>query len=142
MSQVGEHYITGSPSTELNKARQGTRQAVRVDPTRSATRGNPAIPVDRISGTDDANEVIGEYKQFNSDSAIRVQDRGILHLEAKEAYAVGDNGQGVLSSDTAGLVKPSGTVGTGFGSIIGGYSENGKHYLIVYTTVGGAAVDP
>ena len=132
MSQIQESYITGIPGTGVTKALQNTRQAVIVDDTKSATRGNPAIPVLPVSGTNNAFEVLGEYKHWQSDTAIRVQTTGILHLEAKAAYAIAQNGHGVVSSDVDGKVAPGAAVGVGFGRIIGGYTENGKHYLIVY----------
>ena len=132
MSQVHESYLTGIPSSGLTKARQNTRQAVRVDPTREATRGNPAIPVDRLSGTDTIPEVIGEYKQWQSDTAIRVQTTGIMHFESENTYDKANNGKGVVASGTAGLVDSAAKVGDGFGRQIGGYDEGGKHYLIVY----------
>ena len=135
MSQVGEAYITGIPAADITKARQNTRQAVRVDPARSATRGNPAIPVTRVGSGDNVKEVLGEYKQWQSDTAVRIQTKGILHFEMASAYSENMNGQGVQAIDASagnkGKVEPAG-LGEGLGFIIGGYTEDGKEYVIVY----------
>lgn len=135
MSQVHEAYLTGIPAADLTKERQNTRMAVRVNPAVSATRGNPAIPVTRVGSGDNAKEVIGEYKQWNSDTAIRIQTKGILHFQAAAAYNKATNGQGVQAVDASagnkGKVEPAG-LGAGLGHIIGGYTENGIEYLIVY----------
>lgn len=135
MSQVHEAYLTGIPAADLTKERQNTRLAVRVDPAREATRGNPAIPVTRVGSGDNIKEVLGEYKHWQSDTAVRIQTKGILHFQAAAAYDKATNGQGVQAISAAGAnkgkVEPAG-LGAGLGHIIGGYTEDSIEYLIVY----------
>lgn len=132
MSTVQEAYVTGSPASGITRAHQNTNRAVRVDEGRTADRGDPAIPVSFTGSAANANEVLGELLNYTSAGAVRVKTKGILVFRASAAYAMTQNGHGVVASTTAGVVTAAGALGVGLGRIIGGYAENSVNYLIVF----------
>ena len=69
------------------------------------------------------DEVFGEYQTFDK-SAIHVRNKGTMILRASQPYVSTLNGQGVIAGYQAGEVRASGTLGTGFGVIIGGGTES------------------
>ena len=71
----------------------------------------------------EVDEVFGEYQTFDK-SAVHIRNQGTMVLRAAATYTSAHNGYGVIASDTAGVVEPASTLGTGFGRIIGGGTEN------------------
>lgn len=119
MSTIQEQYATGIPSSAVTKALANKHYALRMDPAVAGDLTNPAIPVTLTGSADNALEVIGEYENWNSATAVRCKTSGMLILRGIKAYDKALNGQGVRATATAGVVEEAG-LGLGFGRIRGG----------------------
>lgn len=121
MAQVGELIITGDPASDITQARSGQHWALRVNSSNEGGTGK--LPVTRCGSAADADEVVGQYVRWSSSDAVDVRIRGILELRTTVTYATSMNGQGVQAVGTGanqlGTVENSGTLGDGFGKIIG-----------------------
>lgn len=120
MSTIHECDATGQANTALAAKNGQDYWACRK--TSQAGDLKPDLGQVGLTGTTAAtNEVIGQYLHTEFDGVTsRIRTTGLLYLRAKAAYAAADNGKGVESSDTAGLVQPASAKGGGFGVIVGG----------------------
>ena len=133
MADINERYVSAIPSAGLTAALANTYEPVRVDPgVEGPTDGDTAIPVTRVGSNDNADEVFGQYMNRTSPTRIRVKVGGLLILKANTTYDKAVHGQGVRATGSVGVVEASGTVGVGFGRIVGGGTIGGVNVYRVY----------
>ena len=109
-------------ASDLTAARANQRYAVILD-VAVTTDLNDNPTVTRSGTTAAADSILGEYQTREGDGTVRVCNVGTLVLRASAAYTAANNGFGVTSSTTAGVVAVAGTIGGGLGRITGGGTE-------------------
>lgn len=97
------------------------------------SNAKPAVTL--VGSAADALEVVGEIKGALNSDTVTVQTCGIMHFRTTASIADINAaiGQGVWALDgtSSGLVENSGTVGTGFGRIIGAETIGTQNYYVV-----------
>jgi len=131
---VHEKRWHGNPSTSLTKSNENQYLAVIVD-TAVANNSPDNIPV---TTTTTANSVvIGEYQTYTDTDRVMIES-GMAILYANTAYVASVNGQGVLSTATAGQVKAvaKNIAAGGYGTIVGGGTRtvSGSSRNVYYVT--------
>ena len=105
---------------------------------RYAGGGDPANAkpgVQLVGSAADAFEVSGEITSALNTETVTVQTCGVMKFRTSASISNINAaiGQGVqaLDATSSGLVENSGTVGTGFGRIIGGETIGTQNYFVV-----------
>lgn len=99
------------------------------------------VTLSRAHASENYDEIIGVYgsNPGHEDNEVSIDVTGVLIIQVAAAITQTDHGKGVVSGVTAGVaeVGPAlidGAAKVGFGKIIGGYTENDKHYAILLVT--------
>ena len=117
--RVREKHTSCVPDSTLTAARAGIHVAVKLDDDVAGDlTGKPRVG---RTDTNNALDVYGEFILLDGGDAS-IQTGGIMVLRASAAYVMADNGFGVRSTATAGVVQKGASIGAGFGKIIGGGS--------------------
>lgn len=135
MSYVNERTVLGKANSTLTLANTNQYYAVRVNPS-AANSDKSTPPVALTQGTADLDVVYGEAKGFRND-LLTVQQGGIVTLRCALAYVAADNGKGVRTSTTAGVVSV-GDFGVGAGHIVGGGTKSvgGANVNVLFVDLG------
>ena len=148
MPLVHEKFLNCGRDSDITAAHLNAGFAARIDTTASGAdlaNGKPGV---NLCGTAaDANEVFGEIKGAVNADSVTVQTGGVLYLRvltatyANVAAVDAVVGQGVQAVDTGagnvGFVEATGTLGTGFGRILGGVMIDGTLRAAVYAESNG-----
>lgn len=100
--------------------------------------GTPVVALSTAHGTNNFDEIIGVYiaNPGHEGNPVSVNVSGQITAQVAAAITIGDMNKGIVSGVTTGIgeVGPApadGAAKVGFGRIIGGFSEGGKHYAIL-----------
>ena len=146
MPLVHEKFLNCGRDSDITAAHLNAGYAARIDTTASgADLANGKPGVNLCGSAADANEVFGEIKGAVNANSVTVQTGGILYLRvltatyANVAAVDAVIGQGVqaASATDLGFVEASGTLGTGFGRILGGVMIDGTLRAAVYAESNG-----
>ena len=146
MPLVHEKFLNCGRDSDITDAHLNAGFAGRIDPTASgADLANGKPGVNLCGSADDANEVFGEIKGSVNADTVTVQTGGVLYLRvltgtyANVAAVNAVAGQGVQAAAAAslGFVEATGTLGTGFGRILGGVMIDGTLRAAVYAESNG-----
>ena len=134
---VREKFTVCGRDSAITASHLNAHYAARVDPTNGdLANGKPGV---NLSGSAaDALDVYGEIKGAVNADTVTVQTGGILYLRvdtgtlANVAAINAVAGQGVQTDGAdSGEVENTGTVGTGFGRILGGLEVDGVLCAVV-----------
>ena len=143
---VHEMFLNCGRDSDITAAHLNAGYAARIDTTASgADLANGKPGVNLCGSAADANEVFGEIKGSVNADTVTVQTGGVLYLRvltatyANVAAVDAVVGQGVqaASATDLGFVEASGTLGTGFGRILGGVMIDGTLRAAVYAESNG-----
>ena len=146
MPLVHEKFLNCGRDSDITAAHLNAGYAARIDTTASgADLANGKPGVNLCGSAADANEVFGEIKGAVNADSVTVQTGGVLYLRvlvatyANVAAVDAVAGQGVQSASATelGFVEASGTLGTGFGRILGGVMIDGTLRAAVYAESNG-----
>ena len=131
---IRERFTNAIPNAAITSAHYNGGYAARLTAGGDMTDSKPAVNL--CGSAADANEIYGEIKGGIDGNTVSVQTCGIMRLRTTGLTAAQINaavGQGVQASTTAaaGSVENTGTLGVGFGRIIGTETEGTVIYAVV-----------
>ena len=130
MALTREKFTECVRTTGITDSHLNSNYAARIVGGATAAELAKNVPATNLVGSAaNADEVYGEIKWAAETNKVTVQTGGIVRLKTTSAFSfvVGMSGQGVQAVGTGndvGLVENSGTVGDGFGRILGYDSSN------------------
>ena len=146
MPLVHEMFLNCGRDSDITASHLNAGYAARIDTTASGAdlaNGKPGVNV--CGSADDANEVFGEIKGAVNANTVTVQTGGVLYLRVLTATyanvaavnAVAGQGVQAVGAASVGFVEATGTLGTGFGRILGGVMIDGTLRAAVYAESNG-----
>ena len=133
MALIREKFTVCARNSAITDSHLNGGYAARYAGGGEPENGKPGATL--VGSAADAFEVAGEIKGAINSSTCTVQTCGIMEFRTSATIANinGAIGQGVqaLDATSSGLVENSGTVGTGFGRIIGGRTKGTQRYYVV-----------
>ena len=120
-------------SSALTTANAQELYAVAMDVSSTLTNGVES-QVTLTGTTEDKDEIIGAYhRNPGADgNEVGVNVCGEFEIQVAAAITAANLGFGLVSSTTAGIPKVAGTIGTGFGKILGGRTDGTKHFARIF----------
>ena len=134
MAFVRERFTVCERNAGITDAFLNANYAARIVAGGDLVNAKPEVNL--VGSAADANEVYGEIKGALNSDTCTLQTCGIMYLRTTGLTIAQLNaavGQGVQASTTAaaGSVENTGTLGVGFGRILGGLTLNGNIVAVV-----------
>ena len=137
MTFINEKTVLAVGNNSIRTHNPNTHYAVRLNPASASSQDHePHVAV--TQGTINQDTVYGELLGYDvADNRARIQMAGIVTFRSNAVYAAADNGKGVRTAGTAGIVAV-GDFGVGKGRIIGGdvININGTDRNVLHVDLG------